>query len=121
MLKRKKCSPNSMKKMVWLLTAVVLAMNVAAFAEIKQAHLNVDNGFLYAHLSVDRHGEDDLKVTVFIPELDVLYHKTLNDNRNPAHADFVTQVPAGDDFYLARITVRNENGHKTVYRPVFIQ
>ena len=112
-----------MKKVVSFgILFVLLAASVSAFAEIKQVHLNVDDGLLYGHVSIDRNSEDDLRMLVFIPDLDVWYRKgPLDNDENPLNVDFITDIPTEPGFYLARVTVRNDEGHTSVYRPVWIE
>jgi hypothetical protein len=110
-----------MKLLSILLSFVLCASGVVAFADIESTRVENDNGRLDAHISIDRNHEEDLKVTLVIPELGYrLREGPLNDDHSKVSIPFYEPLPDVHGEYLVRITVSNDDGRKVVYRYVTI-
>ena len=109
------------KGMVFLVIFLLNVASVSAFAELRQAFVSVDEGLLYGHASVEANGEEDLRLTWFIPELDFRYRAGPYEDDDDFSVNALTpfDAPAGE--YLVRVTLSNDDGRKVVYRYVTIE
>jgi hypothetical protein len=115
-------SQTAMKWVTLLVMFALAAVPAAAFADIERANVYDIDGMLTASVDVHRNSEQDLTVSVFVPELGVFVRRGPFEDADSRftttlHAELPDAEP-GD--YLVRISVRNENGKKNVYRHVFI-
>ncbi|MBI4151186.1 hypothetical protein HY492_03600 [Candidatus Woesearchaeota archaeon] len=110
-----------MKLLLAVLVVALCASSVAAFADIESAHVENDNGRLDARISIERNHEEDLKVTLIIPELGYrLREGPFEDSDSQWNVPFREPLPDVHGDYLVRITVSNDDGRKVVYRYVTI-
>mgnify|MGYP001579730978 CR=1 FL=1 len=110
-----------MKKLAWGVLFVLCAASVLAFADIESAHVENDNGRLDARINIQRNHEEDLKITLIIPELGYrLREGPLDDDHSKFSIPFYEPLPDLQGEYLVRITVSNDEGRKVVYRYVTI-
>ncbi|MBI4145592.1 hypothetical protein HY493_05315 [Candidatus Woesearchaeota archaeon] len=110
-----------MKGFVWVLGFLLASTLVAAFAGIDRASVDVADRTMYAHVSVDANDQEDLTVTLFIPELGLRLRQGPFEDDDDFATTLEGELPwYADDVYLARIVVRNDHGKKVLYRPVVI-
>ena len=111
-----------MKYLISAIVAVLIATPVLGFAEIDHAQMDVNDGWLEGYVDVARDSERDLKVTLFIPELGIRARQgPLETSQDHYTLFFDEELPANTDgVYWVKVTVANENGHTSVYRPIYL-
>lgn len=110
-----------MKGVVWVLAMLVSSIIVIAFADVDRASVDVSGSRLYAHVSVDANDQEDLTVTLFIPELGLRLRQGPFEDDDDFATTLEGELPwYADEVYLARIVVRNDEGKKVLYRPVIV-
>ena len=111
---------NMFRVFVALLLVAVLALSVSAFAEFDRVLVEATpygiEGFIY----LDANNENNLKVSMFIPELGILARQgPFEEPDDDLNVRFYEELAPGE--YMIRIVVQNDEGRTVIWRPVEIK